>query len=157
MMAPTTPTLEFAFRIRLQLGLRQRLGPLPRGSSRGFVSAAGGTIEGPRLNGKVVANSGGDWALYRQDHVVEFDARYMLEADDGTQIYMLNRGFRHAPPETAARMEALQPVDPSEYYMRLAPSFETPTGKHDWLMRTVIVGSAARQADHSVFDYYAVL
>jgi len=24
-------------------------------------------------------------------------------------------------------------------------------------MRTIIVGSAERQADHSVFDYYAVL
>jgi hypothetical protein len=155
-MAPTQPTLEFAFRIRMQLGLRQKFGPLPRGSYRGFVSAAGGTIDGPLLKGKVVANSGGDWALYRPDHAVEFDARYMLEADDGTPIYMINRGFRHAPPETAAKMEALEQVDPSQYYMRLSPSFETPTGKHDWLMRTIIVGSAERQADHSVFDYYAV-
>ena len=81
----------------------------------------------------------------------------MLEADDGTMIYMKNRGYRHAPPEIAARMEALDPVDPADYYMRVAPTFETPAGKHDWLMRTVIVGSAQRSADHSIFDYYAVL
>ena len=157
-MDPVKPTLEFVFRIRMELGIRQKLGPLPQGSVRGFVSAAGGAIEGPRLNGRVIPNSGGDWALYRDDHTVGFDARYMLEADDGTMIYMLNRGFRHAPAETAARMEALDPtVDPSMYYMRVNPSFETPVGKHDWLTRTVIVGSARRNADHSIFDYYAVL
>jgi hypothetical protein len=109
------------------------------------------------LNGRVVPDSGGDWATYRSDHTVEFDARYMLEADDGTTIYMTNRGFRHAPPETAAKMEALEPVDSSQYYMRMTPVFETPVGKHDWLTRTVIVGSAERHADHSIFDYYAVL
>jgi hypothetical protein len=156
-MGPIKPTLEFVFRIRLQLGIRQKLGPLPQGGLRGFVAAAGGTIDGPRLKGRVVPNSGGDWALYRPDDAVAFDARYMLEADDGALIYMQNRGYRHAPPETAARMEALDPVDPSMYYMRLAPTFETPAGKHAWLMRTIIVGSAARQADHSIFDYYAVL
>lgn len=156
-MAPVTPRLEFVFRIKMLLGLRQKFGPLPQGSTRGFVTAAGGTVEGPKLNGRVVPNSGGDWALYRDDHTVGFDARYMLEADDGTPIYMINRGFRHAPPETAKRMEALEPVEPSEYYMRIAPSFETPVGKHDWLTRTIIVGSAERRTDHSVFDYYAVL
>ena len=98
-----------------------------------------------------------DWALYRDDHTVGFDARYMLEADDGTPIYMMNRGYRHAPPGRRRAQEALEPVEPSEYYMRIAPSFETPVGKHDWLTRTIIVGSAERRSDHSVFDYYAVL
>ena len=156
-MAPIRPTLDFIFRIRLELGVRQKFGPMPRGSVRGFVAAAGGTVEGPRLTGRVVPNSGGDWATYRSDYTVEFDARYMLEANDGTAIYMTNRGFRHAPPGTAARMEALDTVDPSHYYMRMTPVFETPVGKHDWLTRTVIVGSAERHADHSIFDYYAVL
>ncbi|HEY4773704.1 MAG TPA: DUF3237 family protein, partial [Xanthobacteraceae bacterium] len=153
-MAPITPRLEFVFRIRMELGTRQKFGPLPQGGLRGFVAAAGGTIDGPRLKGRVVPHSGGDWALYRPDHAVAFDARYMLEADDGTMIYMKNRGYRHAPPEIAARMEALDPVDPADYYMRVAPTFETPAGKHDWQMRTVIVGSAQRSADHSIFDYY---
>jgi hypothetical protein len=156
-MAPTKPTLEFVFQIRMELGIRQKLGPMPGGWMRGFVSAAGGTIDGPRLKGRVVSDSGGDWATYRPDNAVTFDARYMLEADDGTMIYMQNRGYRHAPPETAARMEALQPVESSQYYMRVAPTFEAPPGKHDWLMRTIIVGSAERHGDHSIFDYYAVL
>ena len=59
--------------------------------------------------------------------------------------------------ETARKMEALEPVEPDAYYMRLAPTFDTPIGPHDWLTRTVIVGRAERQADHSIFDYFAVL
>jgi hypothetical protein len=148
--------LEFAFRIRMELGIRQTIGELPSGSVRGFVSAAGGTVEGPRLNGRVVPNSGGDWALYRPDNTVQFSARYMLEADDGTQIYMQNTGYRHASPEVAKKMEALEPVDPSQYYFRITPTFETPVGKHDWLTRHLIIGTADRRADHSIFHYYIV-
>lgn len=149
--------MEFAFRIKLMLGMRQKTGPLPQGSTRGFVSAAGGEIDGPLLQGRVVPNSGGDWALYRDDHTVMFTAHYMLEASDGTLIYMRNTGYRHASPEVAARQEALEPVDPSEYYMRVSPQFDTPVGPHDWLTRHVLIGTVQRQADHSVFYYYKVL
>ena len=97
-MAPIKPTLEFVFRIRMELGIRQKFGPTPRGFIRGFVSAAGGTIDGPRLNGRVVRKQRRRLGDLPPDNAVEFDARYMLEADDGTPIYMLNRGY---PPCTA--------------------------------------------------------
>jgi len=154
---PTPPGLEFVFQIQMELGIRQKIGEIPQGSVRGFVAAAGGTVTGPRLNGKVVPYSGGDWALYRNDHTVQFSARYMLEADDGTQIYMQNVGYRHASPEVAARMEALEPVAPEEYYFRVTPTFECPRGPHDWLTRTLIIGTTQRFAGHSVFTYFAVL
>jgi hypothetical protein len=54
-------------------------------------------------------------------------------------------------------MEAFEPVDHREYYMRVAPTFEAPVGPHDWLTRTVFVGSADRYLDHSIFRYFAVL
>lgn len=155
-MNPPQLELEFAFRIRLELGIRKKIGKIPSGGVRGFVSAAGGIVDGPRLTGRVVPNSGGDWALYREDHTVMFHAHYMLEADDGTMIYMRNNGYRHAPPEVARRQEALEPVDFSEYYMRLSPTFDTPVGEHDWLTRHVIVGCGERHAEYSVFHYYIV-
>ncbi len=123
---PPNRRSNLRFRIRMELGIRQSSVRSRAARYADSCPRPVGTIEGPRLNGRVVANSGGDWALYRPDNAVEFDARYMLEADDGTPIYMINRGFRHAPPETAAKMEALEPVDPSMYYMRVSPSFETP-------------------------------
>jgi hypothetical protein len=148
--------LEFAFRIRLRLGLRQKIGEIPSGGVRGFVSAAGGIIEGPLLQGRVVPDSGGDWALYRPDNTVLFQAHYMLEASDGTQIYMRNNGYRHAPADVAAKQEALIEVGFDEYYMRLSPTFDTPIGPHDWMTRHVIVGCGERHANHSVFHYYVL-
>jgi hypothetical protein len=66
-------------------------------------------------------------------------------------------GYRHQSPEVGKRLDALEQVPPEDYYMRLSPTFDTPVGPHDWLTRTVIVGSAERHADHTVFDYYAVM
>lgn len=151
------PTLEFVFEIRVKLGERTHTGLLPGGGNRGFVPVIGGEIQGPRLNGRVVPYTGGDWPYIRPDGVAAFNARYMLEASDGTLICIQNRGFRHGPPKVIGRIMAKESVDPSEYYMRLAPVFEAPVGPHDWLTRTVFVGTGDRQSDHSVFRYWAVM
>ena len=152
-----TPELEFVFEIRVKLGERTKTGPLPWGGDRGFVPVTGGEIEGPRLNGSVVPYSGGDWPHIRTDGVAAFNANYMLKASDGTLIYIKNSGYRYGPPEVIDRIMAKEPVDPSEYYMRLAPVFEAPVGPHDWLTRTVFIGTGNRRPDHSVFRYWAVL
>jgi hypothetical protein len=46
-----------------------------------------------------------------------------------------------------------------EFYFRCTPVFDTPIGPHDWLTRTVIVGTGQRHAnpDYTIFTYYAVL
>jgi hypothetical protein len=151
------PTLEFVFQTRVRFASRNQVGVLPNGVRRGYTPTSGGEITGPRLQGRVVPNSGGDFASWWPNGVVEFDARYMLEAADGSLIVIKNRGFRHAPTDVLKRMEAFEPVDHSEYYMRVAPTFEAPVGPHDWLTRTVFVGSAERYVDHSIFRYFAVL
>lgn len=151
---PPKLELEFAFRMRLQLGARIKMGRVPQGGIRGFTAAAGGIIEGPLLNGRVIGGTGGDWPIYRDDHAVVFSAHYMLEADDGTKIYLQNKGFRYAPPDVAARQEALEPVGFDEYYMRVTPTFDVETGPHDWLTKNILVGCAQRNPDHSVFHFY---
>lgn len=55
--------------------------------------------------------SGGDWRLLRPDGVLDFDARYLLRTDDGTVIYMQNRGYRWGPPEMMAALSRREPVD----------------------------------------------
>ena len=153
---PNKPELEFAFRITMFMGERERFGVGPTGLMRGFTGAAHGTIEGPRLNGKVVSGSGGDYPIFRPDETVQLNAHYLLESTDGTRIYMHNMGYRHATPEVNERLRANEVLDPSSYYFRLHPVFDCPKGPHDWLTRTVIVGTADRREDHSIFDYYAV-
>jgi hypothetical protein len=151
------PQLEFAFRVRLDFppGPRIRF-PVRGGEHRGFVTVAGGAVAGPRLEGEVIAGSGGDWPLFRSDGVVAFDARYLIRAADGTVVQVFNRGYAHAPAEVQARIDRGEPVAATDNYFRLSPIFETAPGPHDWLTRSVFVGYGEKHADHSAFDFFVV-
>ena len=143
-------TLEHVFDIEVEFGAdRHMFGPLPGGGHQGYTPAIGGTISGPRLSGRVVPHSGADYALVRDDGTIELSAHYMLEAEDGTSIYIQNRGYL-----VRARKGSSQPS-----YFRLTPYFRVPTGPHDWLSRTVIVGGGERRTDpdRSLFRYYALV
>ena len=150
------PRLEYAFQIEIELTPRYRYGPGFWGLERGFVGVEGGTVTGPRLNGKIVPHSGGDWPSIRADHTVKFDARYLIELDDGTLVELRNRGIRHGSKAVLDRLQTYQPVDPSEYYASVSPSFDAPEGPHDWLCKTMFVGKVDRKADRAVFTYWSV-
>lgn len=149
--------LEFVFKARVNFASRMKFAPGRDGIVRGYTGAGDGRIEGPRLNGKVVPNSGGDWPHFMPNGVVYFEAKYILEADDGTQILLNNRGLRHAPPDVLAKMNAFERIDPSSYYFRIVPSFDAPKGPHEWLNTTIIVGAADRVGTYSDFYYYAMV
>lgn len=154
---PFAPHFEFAFTISISLTRPYWVSPPARGDMRAAIHAADGTVEGPLLNGKVVPMSGGDFPLTRPDGVIDFDARYLLEADDGAIIYLENRGFRWArSPEVAARMKRNEPVDHSEYYMRVTPRFDVPAGPHDWMSRHVFVGVAEKIPGANRIHYFVV-
>ncbi|MFO1504435.1 MAG: DUF3237 family protein [Steroidobacteraceae bacterium] len=152
------PGLSFAFRIVLEFdaGPRLRFEPAHRAGRRGHVPVKGGQISGPRLQGRVVPLSGGDWPLFWPGGLVDFEAHYQLEAADGTPIYIHNRGIAWSSPQVLARLEAGQSVAPHETYCRITPRFEVPDGPHEWLGRTLFVGTGERRGARSVFDYYAV-
>ena len=152
------PQLEFAFQIRIDLGERVFFGPLARGGQQGFVAVQGGEITGPKLQGRVIPGTGGDYPYVWPDGTFEFDAHYLLvEASDGTKIRLRNHGYRHGPGEVIDRVcSPIQPVDPSSYYMRMTPSFEVPAGRHAWLGKTVFVGTGNRRPNYSIFRYWAV-
>ena len=99
----STAGLSFAFRILLEFdaGPRLRFEPAFQSGRRGFVAVQGGSIEGPRLSGRVLPRSGGDWPRLWHSGLVEFEAHYLLEAADGTPIYIHNRGLAYADPRGA--------------------------------------------------------
>jgi hypothetical protein len=161
--SPTEPKLEFCFSVRLYFTRVQMLGDMPSGAGRGAVYIDGGTIEGPRLTGKVLPGSGADWSLFRPDGVLATDARYMLEADDGTLILLHNRGYLWGrTPDVIPRIQDFMfrggPAVPHhEFYLRAAPTFEVAKGKHDWLMRHIFVGIGDRFNDGNIIRYFAFL
>jgi hypothetical protein len=152
------PSLDLAFHVRLDFvpGPRTRFAPAFTRFTRGFVALAGGEVSGPRLVGRVVPGSGGDWPRMWEAGLIEFEAHYMLEANDGTAIYIQNRGLAYSDPAALARVEAGETVDPAATYCRITPRLEAPAGPHEWLNRTIFVGTAERRGDSTFFDYYAV-
>ncbi|HKJ75067.1 MAG TPA: DUF3237 domain-containing protein [Alphaproteobacteria bacterium] len=139
--------IEYVFSIRIFF--KERVTFMgPRGG-RGYVPPASGEIWGPRLQGKVVPYSGADYAMFKDlRQGIQVNTHYMLQANDGAWIYIHNIGYLHHDEN-----------DPSpQPYFRMTPYFDAPTGPHDWLTRTVILGTGERRGnpDHSLFTYYAV-
>jgi hypothetical protein len=150
--------LEHVFDVRIDFHERRQFGPVSGGAKQGYTSVRSGLVDGPRLQGKVVEYSGADWATVRTDGVVELNAHYLLEASDGTLIYIRNLGYVYGS-SPAPNQDPGQPVVTRPGYFRCTPYFRAPEGPHDWLNRTVIVGGGERKQnpDHSIFRYYAVL
>jgi hypothetical protein len=127
----------------------QRIGAVPHGV-RVTAPIAGGHFEGPRLRGKVLPG-GGDWTLLRADGVLELDLRLTLETDDGALIHMTSFGLRHGPAEVIAALARGESVDPSAYYFRTLPRFETGHPKYEFLNRLLAVSSGDRRAAGPIY------
>lgn len=155
---PFAPKFEYAFTISLNLDGARYLKPTSMGATRVAVYAADGTVDGPLIKGRVVPMSGGDWPLVRPNGVIDFDARYLLELEDGTIVYLQSRGYRWAnSPEVAERMARNEPAGHDEYYMRVSPKFDVPEGPHDWLGKYVFVGVAEKVPNANRIHYFKVL
>ena len=144
----TNPTLEFAFELRVSVDTDVHLG---RGADEvlSFTPITGGTVSGPLLNGVVLAG-GGDWAVTRSG-TAQLEARYLVQADDGAAIDVLNRGYFRATDEVTARMERGENIaedDPGMYF-RTAPVFQTDAPAHRWLAEHQFIG-LARDEDGQV-------
>jgi hypothetical protein len=151
------PKLEYAFTVRIRFERSHWVRPSGTGMTRAAILLDDGEFEGPNIKGKVVPLSGGDFPLVRADGVIDFDARYLLETDDGAKIYLQSRGFRWHDPDVTERLNRREEVDPSEYYFRVAPKFDAPEGPYEWLNRYVFVGAGERTPEGNRIHYYKVL
>ncbi|MET4157034.1 DUF3237 domain-containing protein [Agromyces sp. PvR057] len=140
------PVLEFAFELRVDCDPHLRIGR-SADEELTFTPITGGTVAGPLLNGAVLAG-GGDWAVERSG-TSQLEARYLLRADDGAVIDILNRGYFRASAEAIALHEAGEHVDEAEIYFRTAPVFQTDAPAHRWLAEHQFVG-LARDEDGQV-------
>lgn len=150
------PELELAFRISVDLtGGVQEIGETGKGI-RKVVPITGGTFEGPNIKGKVITG-GYDWQLVRTDGVVEIDARYLLQTEDGDLITITNTGLRHGPPEVMQRLAKGEEVEASEYYFRSIPLFESGNAKYNWLNNSVFMATGTRKPKQVLIDVWRVV
>ena len=108
--------------LRLETAATLDVGSTPDGTLTIFP-VVGGSFEGERLRGKVLAG-GGDWVSVRGDGTFTLDLRVTLETDDGGLIHMTFTGVR----------------DDANNYFRTVPRFETAAPKYAFLNRLLAVG-----------------
>ena len=135
--------------LRLSTAPTQNVGAGPHGTRITFP-ITGGSFEGDRLRGKVLPG-GDDWTVRRSDGVIELDLRVTLETDDGALIHMTSFGLRHGPPASMEAIARGERVDPSTYYFRTTPRFETGHPKYAFLNHLVAVSSGDRRAEGPIY------
>ena len=84
------------------------------------------------------------------------NGRLTLRTDDGQLIYVSFPGIFDAPPEVFQRMQKRETVDPSEYYFRTTPVFETAGEKYKWLNRVLGVAVGKRTATSVLYTVYVI-
>ena len=149
------PQLEFAFELRVQASPLPEIVKTAKGN-RKIISITGGTFEGPEIKGTIIPG-GYDWQLLRNDGVIEIDARYLLQTDEGALITIINTGLRHAPEDVMQRLNKGEDVDPSLYYFRSTFHFETSEPKHDWLTKNIFIANGIRKPTHVIIRVWKVL
>jgi hypothetical protein len=113
-------------------------------------------VRGEKVNGKVLA-FGADFQIVRPSELIELEAKYAFETDDGATVYIENKGIRFGPIDLLQKLKRGEPVDPKLIYFRTVPKFETGHANYRWLMENLFVASAARHAARVVIDVHQVL
>lgn len=154
-MTMKAPDLRHLADLDIELGAPIELGEGPRGTRR-IIPIIGGKVTGERLSGELL-NLGADWQTIFADGTFELDTRYAMRTHDGATIDIRNFGLRHGPAEVIEALMRGEAVDPSRYYMRTQPRFETGDPRYAWLNRLVAVGTGARLAAGVRMTFYEVL
>jgi len=153
-MEPALQT-RYVFTITAHIGGVTSAGDIGHGVRR-IIPVIGGEVRGAGINGKI-CGFGADFQIIRPNELIELEAKYAFETDDGAVVYVENKGIRFGPVELLQRLKRGEPVDPRLIYFRTVPRFETGSEKYRWLMQNLFIGSAARHPDRVVLDVHQVL
>lgn len=142
-MKPPEPQLEFISRASVTVAMPEIVGRTATGERR-VVRILSGRFEG-RIAGQVQPGAS-DYQIVTPDGTSYLDARYVIPTDDDALILVQNYGIRHG----------VIGDDPSKYYFRSTPRFETGDERYSWLNKIVAVCSGARTPDAVFLDFYEV-
>ncbi len=129
--------LEYLLTYRADLKPPVEVGAGPFGS-RMIFDVIGGSAEGPRLRGKLLA-SGGDWLLVNANGTGYLDVRGTLETDDGALVYIQYHGVVEMSEKVMAASAKGEETDYGDTYFMTQPRFETGDPRYQWLNSIVAV------------------
>ena len=146
-----TPTLVPIADLSVEVATPIVIGETPAGLRR-VIPITGGTVTGPRLNGRVQAG-GADFQILKRDDVTELEARYVIETAHGL-VYVVNTGVRSGPKAVMDALARGEKVDPALVYFRAVPRFETAAPELQWLTRKIFICAGARLPDRVVMRFF---
>ena len=112
----------------------------PNGVRQIFLVTSG-SMKSPKFTVTDTLPGGGDWLRVRNDGVMELDVHAVLKLDDDSLIYITYGGVLAFSQAVFGRVIAGEEVDPSEYYFRIAPRFQTGSKKYAWLNNVICVAN----------------
>ena len=113
------------------------IGPVAQGF-RLNAYFAGGTVSGPKVNGKILP-VGGDFITIRTDGVGDIDVRLTIQTDDGALIYQTNTGVLELG-ETGYQDFMTQNVKEEIPQVRASIRFQTAHPNYSWMNRKQCIG-----------------
>ena len=156
-MSLPMPALQLIAELSVTVAAPIEAGDVQGASTRGkrrTIPITGGTVRG-RLSGRVLAG-GADFQLVVSDTMAVLDARYTLELDSGTRIFVQNHALRRGSADAIAKLVRGEPVDPAAIYFRCVPTFEVSDPSLSWLTESIFIGTGARFPDRVELAFYRV-
>ena len=150
------PQLEHVCDLAVTIAPPVEVGQTVSGQRR-MIPITGGVVKGPRLNGKVLAGGADFQLILAGGTQAHLDARYVIELDDGTRVFVQNTALRVASLENSQRIMRGEPVNPAEIYFRCQPQLEAASEKWAWLAESQFIGSGRRAPDGVFLSFYRVL
>jgi hypothetical protein len=119
----------------------------------------GGTVQGPKIKGKLVS-PGADWGRIMPSGIFRIDVRDMIQTDDGELIYMAVNGAIQCSKEQMDRLNKGELLKADDCYFIMAPTFETKSEKYGWLNATQAVGKMVEvktgEGSYVKYDVFAL-
>lgn len=122
---------------------------------RRIIPITGGTVRG-RINGKVLAG-GADFQMVVSATTADLEARYLLELDDGSHVYVHNNALRRGSADDIGKLVRGEAVPPERIYFRCVPRFEVQSPALNWMTQSVFVGTGARFPDRVEISIFELL
>lgn len=122
---------------------------------RQIVLVTGGWMKSPKFTVTEALPGSGDWLRVRSDGVMELDVRAAVRLDDDSLAYITYDGVAAVPQAVFGRILNGEEVDPSEYYFRVTPRFQTGSEKYGWLNNVICVANGKAGPGLQWVDYTA--
>ena len=150
-----TPRLGHPCDLAVAIAAPVEVGHTPAGLRR-MIAITGGTVDCACMSGKVLAGGADFQLILNGGTQAHLDARYVIELDDGSRVFVQNTALRVASLENSQRIMNGQPVHPDEVYFRCQPKLEATAPQWAWLSESQFIGSGRRAPDGVFLSFYRV-